>query len=206
MVRLVALVMAVAIASCLLAFPAWAVRPIDENYVRSLAAPGKVMLVIEYYEGQGEVLERKGYASSGSFEVLSGTDFRVHDTMVIHLYGVEPCEGEMVNRRDGFAGRCIDFARQQLAIMLKNPKVVFCRAFVTEKHAPIQNATCYGYHYFPGSLDSVDMFEEQLVSLGALRLVKMPDGTLARPDLIRAEEIGKNGFFGMWADPRASQR
>jgi hypothetical protein len=198
--------MGVAVASWLLAGPAWAVRPIDKNYVRSLAGPGRVVLVVEYYDGQGEVLERKGYATSASFEVLSGTDFRVHDTMVIHLYGVEPCKGEMVNRRDGFAGRCIDFARQQLAIMLKNPKVVFCRAFVTEKNAPIQNATCYGYHYFPGSLDSVDMFEEQLVSLGALRLMKEPDGSLVRPDLIRAEEIGKKGSFGMWADPRASQR
>lgn len=206
MVRLVRLVMVVAIGSGLLARPTWAVQPIDENYVRSLAAPGKVVLVIEYYEGQGEVLERKGYATSGSFEVLSGTDFRVHDTMVIHLYGVEPCEGEMVNRRDGFAGRCIDFARQQLAIMLKNPKVVFCRAFFTETNAPIQNATCYAYHYFPGSLDSIDMFEEQLVSLGALRLIKKPDGTLARPDLKPAEEIGKNGSFGMWADPGAGQR
>ena len=46
------------------------------------------------------------------------------------------------------------------------------------------------------------MFEEQLLSLGALRLAKKPDGTPVRPDLSKAEEIGQKGSFGMWADPR----
>ncbi|BBD41421.1 hypothetical protein Amn_pc01360 (plasmid) [Aminobacter sp. Y103A] len=54
----------------------------------------------------------------------------------------------------------------------------------------------------PGSLDSVDMFEEQLLSLGALRLTKKPDGSYDRPDLAQAEDVGKEGSYGMWADPR----
>lgn len=73
---------------------------------------------------------------------------------------------------------------------------------MSEEGASLQNATCYGYYNFPGSLDSVDMFEEQLLSLGALRLAKKPDGTPIRPDLAEAQEIGQKGSFGMWADPR----
>lgn len=198
--------MLIGIGGWLVAAPASAAQAIDEAYVRSLAAAGRVVLVVEYYDGQGEVLERKGYATSSAFKTLSGTDFRVHDKMVIHLYGVEPCDGEMVNQRDGFAGGCADYARQQLQIMLTHPKVVFCRAFISEQKASVQNSTCYAYHYFPGSLDSVDMLEEQLVSLGALRLRKKPDGTFVRPDLIKAEQIGRMGSFGMWADPRIGEQ
>ncbi|WP_226951453.1 hypothetical protein [Rhizobium terrae] len=194
-----------ALGSLVLAMPSPAAEALDKNYVRSLAAPGRTVLVIEYYDGKQNVVRRQGYAASGPFKALSGTDFRVHETMAIHLYGVAPCDGEMVNQRDGFVGRCEDYARQQLEIMLKNPKVIFCRAFISEEKAKVQNATCYGYHYFPGSLDSVSMFEEQLVSLGALRLEKIGDGSPARPDLMRAEQIGRKGAFGMWADPRTKE-
>lgn len=181
--------------------PAFAVADIDQNYIRSLAAPGKTVLVIEYYDGEGKVTERKGYASATGFKAVAPTDFAVDDKMVLHLYGLEPCEGEMVNRSEDFAGSCADFAQQQLAIMLQSPKVIFCRAFVSEQNAPKQDATCYGYYNYPGSLDTIDMFEEQLLSLGALRISSKPDGSPMRPDLVEAEKIGRGGF-GMWADPR----
>ncbi|MBV7518886.1 hypothetical protein [Ensifer sp. ENS12] len=190
------------LASCAMAAPALSVTDIDKNYIKSLAAPGKTVLVIEYYDGSGKVADRKGYSTTAGFKAVSPTDFRVDEKTTLHLYGLEPCKGEMVNRSEDFAGTCTDFAQQQLQIMLQNPKVVFCRAFVSEQGAPVQNATCYGYYNFPGSLDSVDMFEEQLLSLGALRLAKKPDGTPVRPDLAKAEEIGQKGSFGMWADPR----
>ncbi|MBD9561108.1 hypothetical protein [Ensifer sp. ENS03] len=182
--------------------PALSASDIDKNYIKSLAAPGKTVLVIEYYDGSGKVADRKGYATTAGFKAVSPTDFRVDDKTTLRLYGLEPCKGEMVNRSEDFAGSCDDFAQKQLQIMLQNPKVVFCRAFVSEQGAPLQNATCYGYYNFPGTLDSVDMFEEQLLSLGALRISQKPDGTPARSDLTKAEEIGQKGSFGMWADPR----
>lgn len=70
----------------------------------------------------------------------------------------------------------------------------------------MQNATCYGYYNYPGAMDSVDNFEEQLLSLGALRLAKKPDGSVERPDLQEAEKLGKKGDFGMWADPRVKSQ
>jgi hypothetical protein len=192
-------------AGCLMAvgvcLPAYAAEPLDEAYIRSLAAPGKTVLVMEYYDGQGKVSERKGYASASGFRATSATDFRVDADLTVHLYGIEPCLGEMVNRKEGFAGSCDDYARRGLETLLQSPKVIYCRAFVSETGAKAQDATCYGYYNYPGSLDTIDMFEEQLVSLGSHRIARRPDGTPARTDLKEADEIGRRGF-GMWADPR----
>jgi hypothetical protein len=178
-----------------------AAEPINADYVRSLAAPGKTVLVVEYYDGQGGVAERKGYASAAGFKAVSPTAFKVENDVAVQLYGIEPCRGDMVNRQENFAGTCDEFASRGLETLLQSPKAIFCRAFVSEIGAPVQNATCYGYYHFPGSLDSVDMFEEQLVSLGTHRIAKKRNGSLARPDLAEAEKIGRGGF-GMWADPR----
>jgi hypothetical protein len=176
---------------------------VDEAYVRSLAAPGKTVLIVEYYDGQGKVSERKGYASASGFKAVSATDFRVDANLTVHLYGIEPCKGDIVNRKEGFAGSCDVYARQGLATLLQSPRVIYCRAFVSETGAQVQDATCYGYYNYPGSMDSVDMFEEQLVSLGSHRIAKQPDGTLSRADLKEAEDIGRRGY-GMWADPRVA--
>lgn len=183
------------------AMPALAAGPVDQAYVRSLAAPGKIVLVIEYYDGKGGVTARKGFASAKGFKAVSPTDFAVNEKITIHLFGIEPCDGDMVNRRENFTGSCADYARRGLDILLKSPKVIYCRAFVSEANAPVEDATCYGYYNYPGSLDTVDMFEEQLVSLGSDRIARKPDGSLARPDLEQAEKIGRSGY-GMWADPR----
>lgn len=187
-----------AICACL---PTYAAGPVDEAYVRSLAGPGKSVLVMEYYDGQGKVSERKGYASASGFKEVSATDFRVDSNLTVHLYGIEPCKGDMVNRKESFAGSCDDYARQGLATLLQSPRVIYCRAFVSETGAQAQDATCYGYYSSPGSMDSVDMFEEQLVSLGTHRITKRSDGKPARADLKEAEDIGRRGY-GMWADPR----
>lgn len=183
------------------AVPSLAAGAVDQAYIRSLAAPGKTVLVIEYYDGKGGVSDRKGYASAHGFQAVSPTDFQVSDKITLHLFGIEPCDGSLVNRRENFSGSCADYAEQGLKTLLKAPKVIYCRAFVSEANAPVQDATCYGYYNFPGSLDSVDMFEEQLVSVGTHRIAKKADGTPARPDLSEAEKIGRGGY-GMWADPR----
>ena len=185
----------------LLASGAHAAPAVDQDYVRSLAAPGKTVLVIEYYDGNGKVADRKGFASTSGYKALSGTDIRVDDKTTLRLYGIESCKGDMVNRLDDFSGSCSDYSQKQLQITLQSPKVLFCRAFMTELNAPIQNATCYGYYNYPGAMDSVHMLEEQLVSTGGARLTRNADGTPQRPDLSKAEEIGKKGY-GMWADPR----
>ncbi|MBZ9811135.1 MULTISPECIES: hypothetical protein [unclassified Mesorhizobium] len=181
--------------------PAMAAEPIDQGYVRSLAAPGKTVLVVEYHDGQGGIAERKGFASTSGFRAISPTDFRIDAETVIHLYGIEPCEGDLVNRRDDFSGSCADYARKGLETLLQSPRVIFCRAFVSEANAPVQDATCYGYYNYPGSLDTIDMFEEQLVSIGTHRIARKRDGTPARKDLADAEKIGRGGY-GMWVDPR----
>lgn len=183
----------------------WAGGTVDAAYVKSLAAPGKTVLVVEYYDAAGKVVDRKGFASANGFAALTPVEIMIDPKTRLHLYGLEPCAGDMVNQKEGFAGTCADYARQQLAILVKTAKVIFCRAFLTERDAPLQDATCFGYYNFPGSLDSVDNFEEQLVSLGALRLSKKPDGTPMRPDLSEAEKTGRGGF-GMWADPRVQKQ
>ena len=180
---------------------AFAVGAVDPSYIKSLAAPGKAVLVVEYYDGAKTVVSRKGYASSTGFRAASSLDIVVDGKTNLHLYGLEPCAGDMVNRRENYSGSCAEFAQQKLQILLTSPKVILCRAFVSEENAIKQDVTCFGYYYFPGALDSVDNLEEELLSLGALRLAKKPDGTLMRPDLADAERIGRQGF-GMWADPR----
>lgn len=174
---------------------------VDRAYVKSLAAPAKTVLVIEYYDGNRVVVGREGYASASGYKAVSPTDIKVNDKVTLHLFGLEPCQGDMVNRRDGYAGTCGDYAEQQLQITLKSPRVVLCRAFLSEQNARLQDATCFGYHNYPGSLDTVDNIEEQLVSLGALRLSRKADGSPLRPDLAPAERIGRRGY-GMWSDPR----
>jgi hypothetical protein len=185
--------------------PIYAAEPVNNDYVRSLAAPGKTVLVIEYYDGEGKVVDRKGFASPSGYKAISPTVVRVDEKLSLHLFGIEPCDGDIVNQREDFAGSCADFAQRGLATLLQSPKVVFCRAFVTEQNAPVQDATCYGYYHYPGSLDSVDMFEEQLVSLGTHRIAKRADGSPVRADLVEAEKIGRGGY-GMWADPRIKQQ
>jgi hypothetical protein len=192
---------AAALASCILATSAFAAPDIDKDYIKSLASPGKTVLVVEYYDGSGKVVDRKGFASASGYKAVSPTDIQVDGKTTLHLYGVEPCSGEMVNRTEGYSGSCSGFAQQELQVMLKSAKVLFCRTFVSEQNAPSQDATCSGYYNYPGSLDSVDMLEDELVSLGALRVVKNPDGSPARADLEKAQRIGKQGY-GMWADPR----
>jgi hypothetical protein len=185
--------------------PAVAGGGVDREYIKSLAAPGKAVLVLEYYDGNRRVVARNGFASVSGYKAISPTDIRVDDKVTLHLFGLEPCEGDMVNRQENYAGSCVDYAVQQLQIILKSPGVVFCRAFLSEQNAPLQDATCFGYYNYPGSLETVDNFEEQLVSFGALRLSKKSDGTLMRPDLVPAEKIGRGGF-GMWADPRVESQ
>jgi hypothetical protein len=185
--------------------PAGAAEPVNKDYVRSLAAPGKAVLVIEYYDGQGKVADRKGFASVSGYKVISPTEFRVGEKLSVHLFGIEPCDGDMVNRQEDYVGSCADFAQRALATLLQSPKVVYCRAFVTEQNSPLQDATCYGYYNYPGSLDSVDMLEEQLVSLGTHRIAKEADGSPARADLADAEKIARAGH-GMWADPKIKQQ
>lgn len=181
---------------------ALAAPPVDESYVKSLAAPGKTVLVIEYFDGKGAVSQRKGFVSASGYKAISGTEIQVDDRIALRLYGIQACDGEMVNRAEGFSGTCSDFAKEQLQVMLKSPRVLFCRAFVTEMNAQTQDATCYGYYNYPGALDSVDQLEEQLVSNGAARLIRKSDGSAERPDLQEAERIGKDGSYGMWADER----
>ncbi len=184
--------------------PGYAAGPVDKGYVRSLAAPGKTVLIIEYYDGSGSVAFRKGYASVVGFQAQSGTDIKLDDKVSLHLYGVEACNGEMLNRAEAYSGACDEYAKQQLSIKLR-AKVLYCRAFMSEEKAVRQDVTCFGYYYFPGSVDAVDNLEEQLVSIGALRLSRNADGSLMRPDLSEAEKIGRGGF-GMWADPRMQDR
>ncbi len=184
---------------------AQAAGSVNSDYIRSLAAPGKTVLVIEYYGSDKTVASRKGFVSSEGFKPISPTDFRVDEKVSLHLYGLEPCRGEMVNQRDGFAGSCDDYAKEQLSVKLRAAKVIFCRAFLTEEKAATQDATCFGYYAYPGTLDTVDNLEEQLVSIGALRLARRSDGSPLRADLVDDEKIGRGGF-GMWADPRVQEQ
>jgi hypothetical protein len=181
---------------------AFATEPIDKGYVKSLAAPDKKVLVVEYLDGADKVVDRKGYASESGWNAKSATEFEATKGVVLKLFGVAPCSGELVVKSENFAGTCDDHAKANLQTMLSSAHVIFCRSFVTEQAAASQDTTCYGYYAVPGAMDSVDMIEEQLVSLGALRPTKKADGTGARPDLADAEEIAMKGSYGMWSDPR----
>ena len=181
---------------------AFSAEPIDKPYVKSLAAPSKKVLVIEYYDGKGAVTGRKGYSKADGWSAASATEFDAADGVRLKLFGLKPCDGDLVVKSENYAGNCSDYAKAALDTMLKSAHVLFCRSFVSETKAPSQDTTCYGYYAIPGAMDSVDMIEEQLVSLGALRLAKRADGSLARPDLEEAETIGRKGKYGMWIDPR----
>lgn len=189
----------------LVAGSATASGSVNRDYIRSLATPGRTVLVIEYYDGNGSVTRRKGYSSADGFRASSATDFRIDDKMSLHLYGLEACQGEMVNRTEGFSGACEDYAKDQLSIKLKAARVILCRAFLTEEKAAKQDVTCFGYYNFPGTLDTVDNIEEQLVSIGAVRLARNQDGSPLRADLADAEKIARGGF-GMWVDPRVQEQ
>ncbi len=191
-----------AVISCLITGAANAAPNINKDYVRSLAAPGKSVLVIEYYGADGSVIERKGYASEKGFSADDNLAIKVNDKTSLRLWGIEPCKGDFVNRQEDYAGSCKNFAAQQLNIMLQSPKVVYCRAFFSEMNASNQNATCFGYYNYPNAMDSVDMIEEQLLSIGAVRLTRKKDGSANRGDLVGAEEVGKAGSYGFWADTR----
>lgn len=191
-----------AISGCILVAQALAAPPVNKDYIRSLAAPGKTVLVIEYYDGTGKVADRKGYATATGFKAISATGFRVDEATALHLYGIQPCNGDLVNRAEDYSGTCEEFGKRQLQVMLQSPKVLFCRAFISEQTAPVQDVTCYGYYNYPGAMDAVDNLEEQLLSLGAVRLTKKADGSFERPDLTEAQQIGQKGSYGMWADPR----
>ena len=192
----------VALALSLFASVSFAAEPIDKAYVKSLAAPNKKVLVVEYLDGQDKVVDRKGYASESGWNAMSASEFEATKGVVLKLFGVAPCSGELVVKAENFAGTCYDYAKANLQTMLASAHVIFCRSFVTEQASASQDTTCYGYYAVPGAMDSVDMLEEQLVSLGALRPTKKADGTSARPDLADAEKIGRKGSYGMWSDPR----
>jgi hypothetical protein len=192
------------VAFALLAFAniSFAAEPIDKAYVKSLAAPNKKVLVVEYLDGADKVVDRKGYASETGWNAKSATEFEATESIVLKLFGVAPCTGELVVKTENFAGTCEEYAKANLQTMLSSAHVIFCRSFITEQAAASQDTTCYGYYAVPGAMDSVDMIEEQLVSLGVLRPTQKADGTSARPDLADAEEIGSEGSYGMWSDPR----
>lgn len=195
----------VLLSAALPAAPANATGAIDQDYVRSLAAPGKSVLVIEYYNGESQPVARAGFAAAEGFRSRSPVDIAVGSQLTLHLFGLEPCEGELTNRREGFAGSCDAYARAQLDILLKPAKVIFCRAFLTERDASRQDVTCFVYTHYPGALDAVTNVEEQLLSIGALRLSKNETGVPLRPDLEGAERIGRSGY-GMWEDPGVQPR
>ncbi|TJW70330.1 MAG: hypothetical protein E5X43_34645, partial [Mesorhizobium sp.] len=67
------------LASCAMAMPALSVEDINKDYIKSLAAPGKTVLVLEYYDGSGKAVDRKGYASQAGYKAVSPTDFRVDE-------------------------------------------------------------------------------------------------------------------------------
>jgi hypothetical protein len=192
----------IALALSLFANAAFATEPIDKAYVKSLAAPDKKVLVVEYLDGEDKVVDRKGYASETGWNAKSPTEFEATKGVVLKLFGVAPCTGELVVKTENFAGTCEDYAKASLQTMLSSAQVIFCRSFITEQAAASQDTTCYGYYAVPGAMDSVDMIEEQLVTLGALRSIKKADGSNARPDLSDAEEIAMKGSYGMWSDPR----
>lgn len=176
-------------------------QDVDKNYIRSLAAPGKLVAVVEYYDANGSVLDRKGFRSSTPWVVASPTEFYLSQDVKLKLFGIEPCKGELVVRDEDFAGTCAAYAQQSMQDSLLHPKVLFCRAFISEQNAPSQDVTCYGYYVVPGALDIVDMLEEQLVSTGSHQLTPKPGGGFLRDDLVEAQRIGKQGY-GIWADPR----
>lgn len=180
---------------------AFASGSVDKDYVRSLAVDGKLIAIIEYTDASGGVIERKGYASDKAWLATSPTSFKLSNNVEMQLYGLTPCEGELVVRDEDFAGTCKAYAQENLQIILNAPKVVYCRAFETEKDKPEQTASCYTYFFVKDAVNSVSMIEEDLVSIGAIDIIRNKDGSLQRPDLADALNIGERGY-GMWTDPR----
>ncbi|MCM2294703.1 hypothetical protein NAC44_20455 [Allorhizobium sp. BGMRC 0089] len=175
---------------------------INKNYIKSLVSPGKFVIVIEYYNNNNNASKRVGYTSNSPFNADGPGKIAINKSADINLYGLHPCKGDLVNIKEGYSGSCDDYAVDQLKTILKSAPVIYCLAFVSEENSKTKDATCYAYTYFPGSMDSVDMIEEQLVSIGAMELDRNKDGRPIRPDLAKAENIGRKGKYGLWQDPR----
>lgn len=173
---------------------------IDVNYIRSLANNDKTILVVEYRDGNNNIIKRQGYANSAGFEAVSSNEISINDNVRIKLFGVTPCTGNITVKSDDFSGSCAEYAQKQLAIQLKNPRVIYCISSIVDEHASVQNGMCWGYWFFPNSLNSVSSIEGELLSVGAVKLAKKQDGSAIRPDLIEDEEIGKKGAFGVWSE------
>lgn len=178
------------------------VENVDVNYIRSLANDDKTVLVVEYRDGNDKVVSRKGFANKAGFKPASPTEIAVNDNFRIKLFGVSPCAGDISVESDDFHGSCADYAKEQLAIQLKNPRVIYCIASVVDEQAAVQNGKCWGYWFFPGSLNSVSSIEAELLSVGAVKLAKKPDGSAIRPDLVNDEEIGRRGALGVWSETK----
>jgi hypothetical protein len=181
-----------------------AAEPIDKAYIRSLGAPGATIVVMEYRSHQAAQVERQGYRLKTPARASSATSFAVSESLEVSLWGVRPCEGTVSSAWEGFEGSCAEFAQLQLGRLLRNSRVIYCRAFASEKEKPTQNATCFTHHVVEGAMDAVDMIEEQLVSIGALRVERDSDGAALRPDLIAGEKLGKAGAFGLWSRDEAT--
>lgn len=169
---------------------------VDKSYVKSLASPDKTVLVIDFRDANGKTVERQGFANSRGFSVTGSTTFAVDANNHINLASIKPCSGSISIPADDYHGSCSGYAQQQLAVQLKNPRVIYCVANFSEKNASEKNAACWGYWFFAGTLDSVSSIEAELLSVGAVELNDKSN----RADLVDAEEIAKKQHVGIWAE------
>jgi len=171
---------------------------VDKSYIKSLASPDKTVLVVDYRDGNGKTVDRQGFANSRGFSVSAPTKFSIDENNQINLAAIKPCSGSITVPADDYQGSCAGYAQAQLAVQLKNPRVIYCIANFAEKNASEKNATCWGYWFFPGTLDSVSSIEDELLSVGAVEL----NEKINRADFVDAMAIAKKQHVGIWAESK----
>lgn len=66
-----------AFCAAVIAAPCCAAETIDPAYVKSMAASGKTVLIVEYYDPDGKVVDRKGFASAQGFVVKTPVEIGI---------------------------------------------------------------------------------------------------------------------------------
>lgn len=171
---------------------------VDAAYIKSLASPDKIVLVIDYRDATGKTIERQGFANSRGFSVTGATTFAIDENNHINLAAIKPCNGSITVPADDYRGSCAGYAQEQLAVQLKNPRVIYCVANFAEKNTSEKNATCWGYWFFPGTLDSVSSIENELLSVGAVELNEKSN----RADFVDAMAIAKKQHVGIFSESK----
>lgn len=156
---------------------------------------GKIAVTINYVNQDQYPISAVRIVLDDAPIIINSTTAQV-GSIKISLYGIETCS-ERIDNRD-YSGTCEEVAMEIFNDTIKNAHVWICNAYVSEKDKDQQYASCFTRTILPGGIDFRGMLEDELVGLGAHRIILNQDGTPQRPDLVESQETAIANHFQMW--------